>query len=632
MDPSERRWTAPWPAESIPLQALPSFQRLEVAERPRSARPQGLINWGWFHDHRQGVRSWFSSGLVHGIFVMLLTTLWMAPDRDPSGVFLSGRAERRDDRQLTPVQIETSRSPQLDGGPRQLAGEREQETVTQRFPEPAVDSATERVAKPTPEAVADVAEEVIEADINDTRESLPVLEHAEHSEVPVEQPIQIAAGGVLDTPAEAIPSHQGVQFFGLESAGSQFVFIVDCSWSMTGLRWERATQELLDAIQSMKEEQAFYVMFFDVTTHRMFDVKHPETDFAKATDENLQRLKEWIPHIKMGYETDPADAVGIAIDLKPDAVFLLSDGQFNPLTQEAVLRLKAKQIVVHTVSLHGPSELPMLRQISLETGGAHTHVADPTPPAGVFSRERGDGSDVHAIHALVARGTEFEVDDAGRIVGVTYQGGDDGLRHLRGLVNLKRLALVTNRVSPDGYRQLATMPEVNELFLMGEEFDDSALRQVAALKHLRTLGVPRDLDDEGLAALRGLTGLKTLLLDDSKISDVGLRSLAFFPELEALSLMNTELFGGGLKHLRHLTKLRHLSLTGTKISDDVLRHLEPLQQLRSLQLTGTGISEQAVPHLAKLKNLVQVDIETSQWSPRARRQLKELEFTTDDGR
>ncbi len=64
-----------------------------------------------------------------------------------------------------------------------------------------------------------------------------------------------AAWGEMATPSEALDQARGdASFFGVHASGRRFVFIIDCSGSMEGLRWNLAKAELKNSVRNLDEE------------------------------------------------------------------------------------------------------------------------------------------------------------------------------------------------------------------------------------------------------------------------------------------------------------------------------------------------------------------------------------------
>ncbi|MCA9222751.1 MAG: VWA domain-containing protein [Planctomycetales bacterium] len=171
---------------------------------------------------------------------------------------------------------------------------------------------------------------------------------------------------------------RGAEFFGIRAGGEKFVFVVDSSRSMTGQRWQQASRELLASIQRLDEDMLFYVIFFDETAHPMFDRDLPEEAMLAATPANIERLREWIASMPFGQDTKPLKSMRLALDLRPDAIYLLSDGEFADQTATYLRhnnmvnendRLKMPGVVVHTIGFQAAEGQAVLKRIASENGG-----------------------------------------------------------------------------------------------------------------------------------------------------------------------------------------------------------------------------------------------------------------------
>ncbi|QDU98194.1 vWA domain-containing protein [Lignipirellula cremea] len=188
-----------------------------------------------------------------------------------------------------------------------------------------------------------------------------------------------ASAGADHGPSDAV----GASFFGVRAAGSRFVFVVDCSLSMEGPKWNDARQELAAAIDRLGPERQFYVIFFDGETHRMFDDKEYAPALLSATPENLALLRSWLQTARLGYNTSPCQAVQFGVSLQPDALFLLSDGEFSDptapwLRKHNVVRqedgVQAPGVAVHTIGFRSQQGQKVLSRIARENGGEYRYV------------------------------------------------------------------------------------------------------------------------------------------------------------------------------------------------------------------------------------------------------------------
>ncbi|MGC4002538.1 MAG: hypothetical protein QM811_05095 [Pirellulales bacterium] len=139
-------------------------------------------------------------------------------------------------------------------------------------------------------------------------------------------------------------------FYGVRGQGKRFCFVVDNSASMRGYKMQNALQELVAAIDKLKETEYFYVVFFSDGAYPMF-WPAMEQDMLPATDENKAKVAEWLTHVGLGPATRGLKAIRIAFDLKPDTIYLLGDGDFGDFTIAEAVRRKNAKITVHTIGL-----------------------------------------------------------------------------------------------------------------------------------------------------------------------------------------------------------------------------------------------------------------------------------------
>lgn len=175
----------------------------------------------------------------------------------------------------------------------------------------------------------------------------------------------------------------GASFFGTRAYGNRFVFVIDSSTSMIGPRWEALRLELNRALRSLSPDQEFFVISFDSTAHPMFGGTPPYGKFLKPTEENIARLNRWVSSINHVGATQPASAVGIALRLEPDAIFLLSDGEIRDATlfdlrtynrfEDNAGSVKVT-VPIHTVLLFSNVGYLTLKAIADENDGVFTPV------------------------------------------------------------------------------------------------------------------------------------------------------------------------------------------------------------------------------------------------------------------
>jgi hypothetical protein len=178
-----------------------------------------------------------------------------------------------------------------------------------------------------------------------------------------------------------------VEFFGAKAQGDQFVFVCDCSRSMSGLKWLSLRRELDHCIEQLGPTRSFYIVFFDGDMHPMCEPFFREPGLLPATSENLEKVRQWLNNVSLGANTSPLESMKYALAFEPDAIFLLTDGEFSdytaPYVRDFSRRRKTQEgkrpIAVHTVGLMEKKHQQVLRRIARDSGGSYTFVAGTEP-------------------------------------------------------------------------------------------------------------------------------------------------------------------------------------------------------------------------------------------------------------
>jgi hypothetical protein len=165
-----------------------------------------------------------------------------------------------------------------------------------------------------------------------------------------------------------VPAWRQASFFGIRAQGLFFVYVVDCSGSMIDDdRLPRATIELRKSVFALKAPQRFEVIFYNSESIPM-----PGGPIPRSADQQAKnQLLSWLRLIEPDGGTDPRMAVQQALSLRPDAVFLLSDGVFPQGTVDEITKLNTQKIPIHTVDLTGGLAGDHLKKIAQANGGTY---------------------------------------------------------------------------------------------------------------------------------------------------------------------------------------------------------------------------------------------------------------------
>ncbi len=175
-----------------------------------------------------------------------------------------------------------------------------------------------------------------------------------------------------------------VSFFKLEAKATTVVFLVDASGSMAGHRFERAQSELGRAIGELNPYQSFAIAFFNEQFIFMPITGNKRPVLSKAKSEAKSKAIGLMQAVRAFAGTNPEPAIIAAAELKPQVIFLLTDGEFQPLSTQTFRLLSENQIQVFTIGFDSAQTSGTLENISAQTGGKFRAAAASEAPHAMF--------------------------------------------------------------------------------------------------------------------------------------------------------------------------------------------------------------------------------------------------------
>jgi len=191
------------------------------------------------------------------------------------------------------------------------------------------------------------------------------------------------SGGSLDDAAASGGglTGDGASFFGVEAQGSRFAYIVDVSSSMNGdNKMERTKQELARSISAMAETAEVTVVLYSNGPIALTG----KVEWIRTDKSNKVRLRRDIMDIGANGGTQPMGAFEWVLRMKPkpDAIYFMTDGEFDDAVVSAVRGLNRRPTVpVHCIMFGDIGNAAVrsqveerLREIARDSGGLFKHV------------------------------------------------------------------------------------------------------------------------------------------------------------------------------------------------------------------------------------------------------------------
>jgi hypothetical protein len=168
--------------------------------------------------------------------------------------------------------------------------------------------------------------------------------------------------------------------FGVEATGYKFVYVIDRSGSMGGdgnLALKAAKAELLASIKKLESTHSFQIVFYN---------ERPATFNPKgnglavfANEKNKELAERFVDSISAEGGTEHEAALKLALKLKPDVIFWLTDADRPKLDDEQIDRINrlAGGTIINAIEFgSGPKkeEENFLKKVAEGSAGEHVYV------------------------------------------------------------------------------------------------------------------------------------------------------------------------------------------------------------------------------------------------------------------
>lgn len=171
-------------------------------------------------------------------------------------------------------------------------------------------------------------------------------------------------------------------------------------------------------------------------------------------------------------------------------------------------------------------------------------------------------------------------------------------------VNSPRERAIREIKSSGGYVQSYDPFRVNHAAADGALVSEGFYENLGALTELVSLGLNNaELTRENARALKGLTGLRGLYLDNCRFEEGASSELPRFPAMDHLVLDGPGLTDEDLVLLRNCPSLKCLEIVHASLRGTGLRYLADLTKVRSIAIVESQIKRDAFQHMRQISDI-----------------------------
>ena len=175
------------------------------------------------------------------------------------------------------------------------------------------------------------------------------------------------------------PGRGTVSFLDIRDAANRFVYLIDCSGSMAGPPIRYAREQLKASIQNLTKTQQFQILFYNERAHAMSLKPRPNTGMYRATPSNIAAATRFIDSWQPDSGTDHAPAIKAALRLRPEVIYLLTDGTEPRLAagdRDRIRRLNRGGTRIHCIEFGkgGPLDIEnWVEKMALQNDGVYQY-------------------------------------------------------------------------------------------------------------------------------------------------------------------------------------------------------------------------------------------------------------------
>lgn len=170
--------------------------------------------------------------------------------------------------------------------------------------------------------------------------------------------------------------------FGVKGRGSKFVYVFDRSASMSGFDGRplrAAKRELIASLEQLRSVHQFQVIFYNQKPHLMTFAPSQQPVLLFADDNGKRQADSFIRSVVADGGTNHIDALKLALAMRPDVIFFLTDADEPRLTNHELAEIRERNLgtTISTVEYGaGPRQhrRTFLQDLAEQNGGQHRYV------------------------------------------------------------------------------------------------------------------------------------------------------------------------------------------------------------------------------------------------------------------
>ena len=169
-----------------------------------------------------------------------------------------------------------------------------------------------------------------------------------------------------------------VSLFGVKAEGAKFVYVLDRSGSTEGKLLAAAKAEILASIEKIDDVHQFQLVVYNERP-KAFNPAGPNGQLAFGNDSNRAAVKKFLDSFEADGGTDHVAGMSMNIRMRPDVIFLLTDGDKPLVTSQELDRIDriGPGIMIHTSSSATdriPTPTAGWPKLAKQSGGEYRYV------------------------------------------------------------------------------------------------------------------------------------------------------------------------------------------------------------------------------------------------------------------